>query len=244
MSVFSEIASIIQNSKFLTVFTGAGISRESGIPVFRGNDGIYSKYDQSLLTLKSYLNNTEKSWKAVKEIFYDFFIESKPNIAHYILASWEEKGIIKYIITQNIDNLHQEAGSRNVIEYHGTKNMFTCLNCGAKFSLCNLVLNDNPPECKKCKKLLKPDIVFFGESIPRDASEKSYNFAKTSDVLLIIGTTGTVQPASYIPKYAKSAGAIIIEINPEPSVYTDKISDYYLPYSAGEALSKINENIK
>ncbi len=244
MSVFLEIASIIQNSKFLTVFTGAGISRESGIPVFRGNDGIYSKYDQSLLTISSYLNNTEKSWKAVKEIFYDFFIESKPNTAHYVLASWEEKGILKYIITQNIDNLHQEAGSKNVIEYHGTKETFTCLNCGTKFSLGDLVLNDNPPECKKCKGILKPDIVFFGESIPQDAAEKSYNYAKMSDVQLIIGTTGTVQPASYIPKYAKSAGAIIIEINPEPSAYTDKISDYYLPYSASEALSRINEHIK
>ncbi|MCK9254991.1 MAG: NAD-dependent deacylase [Bacteroidales bacterium] len=241
--ILKQAAEIINKSKFLTVFTGAGISKESGIPVFRGSQGLYSKYDPSVLEISNYFNNTDESWKAIKEIFYDFIGKAKPNLAHNILAEWENKGILKAVITQNIDNLHTEAGNKTVIEYHGTTNNFICTNCTSNYSLKEITITDKPPKCKKCNSLLKPDFVFFGEGIPQQAANQSHSFSTKSDVHIIIGTTGEVYPASYIPIYAKNSGAKIIEINPNPSEYTNKITDIYLPLKASEALGKLNSII-
>lgn len=238
-----KAAELIKSSKFLTVFTGAGISKESGIPIFRGENGIYSKYDETLLYINSYLNNTKESWKVIKEIFYDNFQKSEPNIAHRILAKWEEYGILKCIITQNIDNLHQEAGNKNVIEYHGNKEFFLCIKCKKKFKNNDICINENPPACPDCGGLLKPDFVFYGEPIPQNAATEAYKNAKKSDVHLIIGTTGVVQPASYIPHYAKQAGAIIIEINPEISAFTNKITDIFIKMPASKALQEIDKKV-
>ncbi|HNQ66987.1 MAG TPA: NAD-dependent protein deacylase [Bacteroidales bacterium] len=238
-----QAAQLIKTASFLTAFTGAGISKESGIPVFRGDDGVYSQYDHSLLEIRNYKTRTEESWRAVKAIFYDFFGTAKPNMAHKILAEWEKLGLLKYVITQNIDNLHQEGGSINVIEYHGTKDKFVCLNCGKNFRLKEMNLTEQPPHCSECNGLLKPDFVFFGEPIPEKAARFSYDVAKKSDVHLIIGTTGEVQPASYIPYYAKKAGAIVIEINPEKSKFTNTITDIYINMKAGEALIELNKNL-
>ncbi|HOZ30974.1 MAG TPA: NAD-dependent deacylase [Bacteroidales bacterium] len=243
MENLSRAAQLIKSSKFLTAFTGAGISKESGIPVFRGGDGVYSKYDHSLLEIRNYKMRTEESWKAVKAIFYDFFGSAKPNAAHKVLADWEKSGLLKYVITQNIDNLHQDGGSKNVIEYHGTKDGFVCLKCGKTYRLKELNLTDKPPYCSECDGLLKPDFVFFGEAIPQKAARLSYDVAKKSDVHLVIGTTGEVQPASYIPYYAKRAGAMIIEINPEKSKFTDTITDIYLKGKAGEILVDLNNHL-
>jgi NAD-dependent deacetylase len=243
MDNISRAAQLIKTAKFLTAFTGAGISKESGIPVFRGDDGVYSQYDHSLLEIRNYKTRNEESWKAVKAIFYDFFDTAKPNAAHIILAEWEKLGLLKYVITQNIDNLHQDGGSENVIEYHGTKDNFVCLNCGKNFRLKELNLTEQPPYCSVCKGLLKPDFVFFGEPIPEKAARFSYDVAKKSDVHLVIGTTGEVQPASYIPYYAKKSGAIIIEINPEKSKFTNTITDIYINMKAGEALIELNKNL-
>lgn len=239
----SQAAKEIKKSKFITVFTGAGISKESGIPVFRGDEGIYSKYDPSVLDLNFYLRKPEESWLAIKEIFYDFFQNAKPNIAHILLAEWETKGILKSVITQNIDNLHSDAGSKNIVEYHGTKDNFVCTNCQTSFPLKDIKLDNKPPKCKKCNSLLKPDFVFFGEGIPEKAANLSFSYAKKSDLHIVIGTTGEVYPASYIPIYAKQAGAKIIEINPKPSTYTDSITDIYIPLKATEALHKLNKLI-
>jgi NAD-dependent deacetylase len=233
-------ATKIRNSKYLSCFTGAGISVESGIPVFRGDDGVYAKYDHNLLEIKTYRRNTSESWKAVKDIFYNRFENAKPNTAHKILAEWQNQGLLKYIITQNIDNLHREAGNSNVIEYHGNKEYFICMECAAKFGNKEIVLTDNPPICSKCGGLLKPDFVFFGEPIPSEAARLAHEVAKKSDVHLIIGTTGEVQPASYIPYYAKKANALIIEINPKKSRFTDSISDIFIEMKASDALTEIN----
>jgi NAD-dependent deacetylase len=241
MENITKASEIIRASKFMTCFTGAGVSKESGIPVFRGDDGVYSKYDHSLLEIQNYKNKTTESWEAVKAIFYDFFAAAKPNPAHYILAKWEQSGLLKHIITQNIDNLHQAGGSKNVIEYHGSKERFVCLNCHASYLLNEIVIDRVPPKCKKCNGLLKPNFVFFGEAIPQDAARLAHDLAKKSDVHLIIGTTGEVQPASYIPYYASKAGAIIIEINPDKSRFTGPITDVYIPMKAAEALVLINE---
>ncbi|MDR2011250.1 MAG: NAD-dependent protein deacylase [Bacteroidales bacterium] len=235
-----KVSQIIKNSKYLTVFTGAGISKESGIPVFRGNEGVYSKYDPGMLELRTYKKNPHEAWKAVKAIFYDFLQDARPNAAHNILARWEKKGIVKCVITQNIDNLHKDAGSINVVEYHGTKDSFICLNCGKSFKLEEVGISEEYPVCRSCEGLLKPDFIFFGEAIPELAAQISYDEAKRSDVHIVIGTTGDVQPASYIPHYAKKAGATIIEINPEESKFTNSITDIYIKMGASKALEEID----
>lgn len=239
----SEAAHLIKHAKFLTVFTGAGISKESGIPVFRGNDGIYSKYDPSLLELDSYLYNTAESWLAVKAIFYDFFAEAYPNPAHKILAKWEKLDIVKHIITQNIDNLHQEGGSTKVVEYHGTKDSFICLKCRNQYRLKTLQITDDAPTCPKCNALLKPEFIFFGENIVPKVSELSYQLANNSDVHIIIGASGDVFPAAHIPHYAKQAGAKIIEINPKTTNYTAKTTDIFINMPAVKAMQMLDEII-
>ena len=243
MDIITKAADKVKKSVYLSCFTGAGISIESGIPVFRGADGLYSKFDQSLLEISSYQYNTAESWKAIKAVFYDSFVNARPNPAHEILAKWENSGLLKAVVTENIDNLHSAAGSKNVIEYHGNKEYFVCFDCAERYSNNELELTDNPPKCLKCGGLLKPDFIFFGEAIPSDAARLSHEAAKKSDVHLIIGTTGTVQPAAYIPYYAKRAGALIIEINPEESSFTTTISDMFIKMTASEAMQKLDKII-
>ena len=241
--MYKEVANIIKNSKNLIAFTGAGISVESGIPTFRGKNGIWSKYDPKILDLDYFLKYPKESWEKIKEIFYDYMKDKKPNYAHYFLSELEQKNILKAVITQNIDNLHQEAGSKNVIEFHGTAKKGLCLKCFTKHPIEKIDLNTLPPLCPKCNGLLKPDFVFFKEAIPEDALIKSFELAKKVDVILVIGTTGEIIPASQIPIIAKQNKAIVIEINPEESAYTHTITDIHLKEKASIATKKIKEYI-
>ncbi len=236
-------AKIINNSKHLTVFTGAGISVESGIPPFRGTDGLWSKYDPIVLDIDFFYKNPESSWKVINEIFYDFFGKAKPNDAHIGIAKLEKKGFVKAVITQNIDNLHQEAGSKTVFEFHGNSKYLICTNCNSKFHIDKINLSYIPPKCKKCNGLLKPDFIFFGEGIPEPAGSLSYAEAEKADVFLIIGTTGEIMPASMIPQYAKKNGCTLIEINPNKSLYTNKLTDTFLQGKASEIINKLLEII-
>ena len=232
---------LLKSSRHVVAFTGAGISVESGIPPFRGENGLWNKYNPIFLELSYFNKNPKYAWKKIKEIFYDFFGEAKPNTAHKILSKWEEKGIIKSVITQNIDNLHQRSGSKNVIEFHGTSSILTCTKCGLKVSASKKILKDLPPVCPKCLGLLKPDFVFFSESIPQDAFNKSISEAYKSDVMLVIGTTGEIMPASQIPYIAKENGATIIEINIAKSNYTDTITDIFLEGKATNLFMELNK---
>lgn len=236
-------AEIIRKSKSMIVFTGAGISVESGIPPFRGEDGLWSKYDPKCLDLDYFYSYPKEAWTAIKSIFYDFFGKAKPNKAHEVLADWEEKGIVKAIVTQNIDNLHQEAGSHQVFEFHGNSQKVICPVCEQLYYPNELDLDKLPPRCVNDGEVLKPDFVFFGEGIPEDAYRKSLLAAKMTDVVLIIGTTGEVMPAAMIPSEAKRAGATIIEINTEPSNYTDVLTDIFLKGKASEILGELEELI-
>ena len=240
--MYKKAANIIKNSKNLIAFTGAGISVESGIPTFRGKNGIWSKYDPKILDIDYFLNYPKESWEKIKEIFYDYMEDKKPNYAHYFLSKLEQENILKALITQNIDNLHQEAGSKNVIEFHGTAKKILCLKCFTKYPIEKIDLNTLPPLCPKCNGLLKPDFVFFKEPIPENALKKSLDLAKKVDVILVIGTTGEIMPASQIPIIAKQNKAIIIEINPEESAYTDTITDIHLKEKASIATKKIKEH--
>ena len=224
----------ISNSKYLSAFTGAGISVESGIPSFRGEDGIWNEYDPDILDINNYLSNPEKTWPVIRKLFYQFFKEAEPNQAHHFLSTLESQGILKSLITQNIDNMHQESGSKNVIEYHGNSNWMVCMDCGDRTVFDVKDLSTDVPRCKKDNALLKPDFVFFGEAIPAKAAQNAIIEAEKSDVMLLIGTTGEVMPASTIPRMAKNSGAKIIELNTEKSLYTDEITDIFLQGKAGE----------
>jgi NAD-dependent deacetylase len=237
-----EAARLIRAARCLTAFTGAGISVESGIPPFRGDDGLWSRYDPALLELGYFLAHTDRAWPVISEIFYDHFAAAQPNRAHRVLAAWEERGLLKTLITQNIDALHHAAGSRNVVEFHGNSRLLVCLDCGARVEAAPGLLEKLPPRCA-CGGLYKPDFVFFGEGIPAIAYERSRQAAQRTDVMLVVGSTGEVYPAALVPRWASEAGATIIEINPEASGFTAAVSDLYLPRRAAEASGLIEEEM-
>ncbi len=242
-STLQQASQWIVNAKYLTAFTGAGASVESGIPPFRGPDGLWSKYDPSVLELDRFLSHPEQCWPAIKTIFYDFFGQARPNPAHQVLASWEDQGLLKSVITQNIDNLHQQAGSRTVREFHGTSGRLSCTRCD--FTTPALVerFESLPPRCDDCGAVLKPDFIFFGERIPERAATDSFNDARQCDVMLIIGTTGEVMPANQLPYAAKDAGAKVIEINPEASLYTSQVTDLHLQGKAGDVMARLGQAV-
>ncbi|MGB9744021.1 MAG: SIR2 family NAD-dependent protein deacylase [Desulfurella sp.] len=238
MSQVKRAAYLIKQSKFTVCFTGAGISVESGVPSFRGEDGLWEKYDPSMFEIDYFYKHPDKSWALINKIFFEVLKDKKPNKAHFALAKLEELGYIKALITQNIDNLHYLAGSKNIVEYHGNSRMLVCRNCGRKFNISDFDLS-SVPYCPYCKVPLKPDFIFFGEMIPKEAQEKSEQLMNNCDLLIIIGTSGLVYPAAFLPPMAKKKGAKIIEINKTFSEYTDKIVDVFLEGSASEILEEI-----
>lgn len=233
----------MRNSNFTTAYTGAGISVESGIPTFRGDKGIWSKYDPKYLDIGHFYSSPSESWGVIKEIFFDFFGESTPNKAHLVLANLEKHGFISRVITQNIDNLHQEAGSHEVFEFHGNSKRIICLACLTLYRHGEVRLDHLPPTCPRCGGLLKPDFVFFGEAIPQLPLAAAYEAASLSDVFLVIGTTGEVMPANQIPFLARSQGAKIIEVNPSESYYTPRITDIFLQGEAGEVMELLERDL-
>lgn len=238
-----KAAQWISQSQHNTAFTGAGISVESGIPPFRGEDGLWSKYNPSILDLDYFYSKPQESWTVIKEIFYDFFGEASPNLAHKTLGKLEQKGLIHAVITQNIDNLHQEGGSENVYEFHGNSRQLICTHCNQKYNVGDISLVTLPPACPECKGVLKPDFIFFGEGIPSLAYSKSMEEASLAQVFLVIGTTGEIMPASMIPQIAKQNGAKIIEINPEPSAYTHSLTDLFLQGKATTVMDQLYQQI-
>jgi NAD-dependent deacetylase len=239
-----EAATLIHHSKYLIAFTGAGISVESGIPPFRGENGIWSKYDPKTLELGFFHAHPEESWEVIKELFYDFFGEAKANKAHEVLAELEEIGKLKGIVTQNIDNLHQQAGNKMVHEFHGNSHQLVCTACYKYYPAEEKLLGKLPPYCQSCEGLLKPDFIFFGEGIPPMAYENSVNAANKADVVIVIGSTGEVMPAAQIPYLAKENGAKIIEINTEPTKFTNIITDVFLQGKATEMMDRLSKSLK
>jgi len=238
-----EAAAFINKAKYMTAFTGAGISVESGIPPFRGEGGLWDKYDPKLLEIQYFLEHPEKSWRVIKEIFFDSFGNAKPNKAHDVLAEFERSGYLKEVITQNIDNLHQIAGNTIVHEFHGNSRDLICTKTGEVISAEYADLDAIPPMHPATGGLLKPDFIFFGEGIPPLAYKASIEAASKSDVILIIGTTGEIMPASQIPIMAKENGATIIEVNTEPSNYTDSITDIFLQGKATEVMELLSKAV-
>ncbi len=234
------VAELIKEKGYVVAFTGAGISVDSGIPAFRGGQGLWEKYDpMEYAHIRAFHTNPAKVWTMLREMSRVIF-EAGPSPAHNALSDMEKKGYLKAVITQNVDGLHQVAGNTNVIEYHGNHRWLVCMNCSKKVALQPEMLTAMPyPVCDKCNTPLKPAVVFFGEGIPAKEMVRANEEANRCGVLIIIGTSGVVYPAAEIPYACKSQGAAIVEINVSPTPFTSSITDYYLEGSASEILPAI-----
>ena len=228
---------ILKKAKRVVALTGAGISVESGIPSFRGAQGLWEKYDpMEYAHIESLRANPGKIWQMLLEL-HNLVVAARPNSAHVCLAKMEAMGRLRAIITQNIDHLHQDAGSRYVIEFHGNGNRMLCLECGEYYPHHEVDLSALPPKCI-CGGVLKPDVVFFGEIIPWKALIQAREESKHCNVMLVIGTSAIVAPACDMPYIAKDHGAKIVEINMEETPLTNSVTDVFIEGSAGEILSE------
>jgi NAD-dependent deacetylase len=238
-----QIAGHLRRSRSTVALTGAGISVESGIPAFRGSQGLWDRYDPlEYAHIEAFLADPGKVWRMLAELGR-MVDQARPNPAHLALAQLEDGGHLKAVITQNIDALHQRAGNREVIEFHGNGQRLRCLQCGKVFAKEAISLSVLPPRCP-CQGILKPEVVFFGEPIPVPASQRAFELARTCEVMLVIGTSALVAPASQLPWTAKQNGAVLIEINLERTHLSDTISDFVLEASASQALSALIEQLR
>ena len=240
-----QAADLIRGSHRLTVLTGAGVSAESGIPTFRDAlTGLWAQYDPTkLATPQAFAIDPKLIWD-----FYEFRRElmrpAQPNPAHYALAALEQRFPNLEIITQNIDDLHERAGSHHVIRLHGRINANRCsANCQGDPTPVDVSRLEwdhasGPPPCPYCGQPVRPDVVWFGEMLPQAALDAARIAARETDVLLVVGTSGVVRPAADLPIYAKQHGATVIEFNPVRSEITS-VADLWLAAPAGETLPRV-----
>ncbi|UCD84564.1 MAG: NAD-dependent deacylase [Deltaproteobacteria bacterium] len=263
-----EISQIILEAKKVVAFTGAGISAESGIPTFRGKGGIWEKYSPAIygnlpgLAL-TFLLRPKKLLQFITDA-YETFSRAQPNPAHLALGRLEKRGRLSSVITQNIDNLQERGGCRNVIKLHGDLYRLRCLKCNTQrpldptnFGLALQELGSTQPgrfgmiqkireaipRCLDCGGWMRPDIVFFGEGLPQDEWLHAQSEAQSCDLMMVIGTSGLIQPAASIPYLAKSGGATIAEITQERSPISPFV-DYILLGKAGEIMPPIVEAVE
>ena len=224
--------------------TGAGISKESGIPTFRDKDGLWSKFKpEEFATPEALFKHPKKVWEWYKGRYFDV-LKAKPNKGHLALAELGSLLKLFFVITQNIDRLHQRAGSRNVIELHGNLFQAKCVDCGTIYPMDEAVKQDKmPPKCKRCGGMLRPNVVLFGEPLPEDALDTAIEMASRSYFFLVVGTSASVYPAASLPLIAKRNASVIIEVNPEPTPVT-KIADISIRGKAGEILPKLVHEVK
>lgn len=232
-------AQVLAASKRTAALTGAGMSVESGIPPFRGKGGLWERIDPfEYAHIDAFRKDPRKVWNVLLKDMKIMLDTAEPNDSHKGLARLEELNRLNTIITQNIDGLHQAAGNTDVIEFHGTFAWHRCTDCSQRLKSCALDLKEIPPPCE-CGGIFRPDCVFFGEAIPMGLLNRSWDVAANCDVMLVIGTSAVVQPAAMMPVIAKKAGAKIIEINPESTLLTDSVSDYFLRGKAVEVVTQI-----
>jgi NAD-dependent deacetylase len=243
-TLLEDAAELLRKARHGVVFTGAGMSVESGVPSFRGPDGLWTRYDPKCLEIAYFRRNPKDAWGHIKEIFFDSMGKALPNAGHRAVAELEAMGLVKAVVTQNIDTLHQAAGSRNVYEFHGTIAAMRCTRCGARVASKAVRLDVLPPWCGTCNGVLKPDFVFFGEPIPEEVGLAAFAEGERADVMLVVGTTGEVTPACNIPYIAKAAGAAIIEVNLLPSSFTDRVTDIFLHGGAATVLPALLDAVK
>jgi NAD-dependent deacetylase len=242
----SEIADWLATAASPVAFTGAGISTESGIPDFRSPGGVWSKYQP--VYFDDFLQSPaarHEYWRQKCEAHNDF-AAARPNVAHQVLAKWEHAGRLAGVITQNIDGLHQLAGSRTVLELHGTARQIACLDCDARFAVEPLVRQfletDAVPQCPSCRGRLKHATISFGQPLPEDVLSRAGELARESDIFLAIGSSLVVQPAAALPVLAKRSGARLIIVNREKTPL-DELADAVIRAPIGETLAQIDRAV-
>lgn len=254
-------AELLKKSKHAIALTGAGCSTESGIRDFRGPDGLWTKNPEAerkaYQSYAKFQQNPKEYWKdrmAGASLLGDL-ANAAPNPGHFALAELEKMGILKCVVTQNIDNLHQKAGSQRVLDYHGNISRLRCVSCDTRFDpgdfdLERLLAEDRlPPLCRKCNGVLKSDVVHFHEAIPTDVARESQEEAERCDLMLICGTSAVVYPFAYLPRIARQGGygnkTTIIEINADSTPLTEEgISDLLIQGKTGIILPRIVEEVK
>ena len=236
-----RLKAMIQEAKNIVAFTGAGISAESGIPTYRGSDGVWNKYDpEKYANVNEFTKNPSYYWSFFKEIRYPVLKSAAPNAAHKLLAHMEEHGRLRAVITQNIDGLHQEAGSRSVLELHGNTRSFACVGCGQSYTLDEvfaLLEAELPPPCRTCRGLIKPAVVMFGEALPHDILREAETQSRNCDLFLAIGSSLVVQPAASMPVIAKRSGAKLVIINKDET-RLDAMADLVIHGAASQILTE------
>ena len=245
-----KAADLIIESQKLVIFTGAGISTESGIPDFRSPGGIWDRFDPENFYIDKFLSNPG-SRRLQWQLFHEGLLSDKavPNAAHVAIAELYNLNLLDCVITQNIDNLHQKAGVPGDILYelHGNMNWAICLDCGRRFPFdeikARLDVGEEIPDCKVCRGTLKPDIVMFGEQLPYDVLEEAGNRARAADLFIVIGSTLVVYPAAYMPIYAVQSGAKLVIINLSDTPM-DPQASVVINAKAGESMHAIVEAVK
>ena len=221
MKMFELIEDQIKKFRKIVFVTGAGISQESGIPTFRGKDGLWRNHDaMKLATIDAFYDNPKLVWEWYNERRMNVF-QAQPNPGHRAIAELEKYADV-VVLTQNIDGLHQKSGSSKVLELHGSIVKIKCSVCDYKEEILTEISN-LPPLCK-CGNILRPDVVWFGESLPQDVWQNAMNFASKCDLMIIAGTSLVVSPANTLPIYAKQNNATLIEINPEDTVMSREMN--------------------
>ena len=240
-----RVAGMILEARRIVVFTGAGVSTESGIPDFRSPGGFWTRFDPEDFTIDKFLSSPEtrrKQWRFL--LSGDLIKDASPNAAHEAIAEMEAMGRLDCVITQNIDNLHQKAGNApgRVYELHGTMHWIRCLQCGGRYPLEEILgqyrTAADPPACGRCGGIMKPDVIFFGEALPEETLEEATRHAGRCDLLIVVGSSLVVYPAATLPFIAKESGAklAIVNLSPTPA---DRIADVVINASAGDTLTRV-----
>ncbi|MFW5958985.1 MAG: NAD-dependent protein deacylase [Natronomonas sp.] len=225
-----QLASNIRDASRTVAFTGAGVSTASGIPDFRGKGGIWETHDPDAFNLFAFQRDPGVFWEAMVGIYDDAFPgDAEPNAAHQALATLESVGHLEAIITQNADRLHQEAGSQDVIELHGTLKEVVCRSCSFKGSMDDAIgrarAGELPPTCPECEGVLKPDGILFGEQLPEYALFRAHALAEKSDIFIVAGSSLAVEPAASLPETAAKRGATLAIVNFDPTPHDD-VADF------------------
>jgi NAD-dependent deacetylase len=233
--MFESIADKLIQAEKIVFVTGAGISQESGIPTFRGKDGLWRKYDaMQLATIDAFYENPKLVWEWYEERRKNI-LAAKPNAGHDTIADLEKYKQVR-VLTQNIDGLHQRAGSSKVYELHGSIITVKCTVCDFKEKIADS-FSELPPRCK-CGKILRPDVVWFGEALPQDVWSEAMMHANSCNVMFVVGTSLAVSPANMLPVYAKQNGATIVEVNPEETLMS-KSMDLSIRSTSAKALPEL-----
>ncbi len=219
---YEKLWQMITNAEHCVAFTGAGVSTLSGIKDFRGKDGLYTQPDtEKMFDIDVFFQTPELYYRLAKDFIYGLK-EKQPSVVHYVLAELEKRGILKALITQNIDLLHQKAGSRRVIEIHGSPEQHYCIRCAYKTdfeTVAETAHTGAVPHCPDCGSPLKPAITFFGEALPAHAVTQAHAECEAADLLLVLGTSLVVYPAASLPRITQNSGGQVVIVNNQPTYF-------------------------